>query len=231
MTLDVFREEKKYEMSIMNLEYVKSQLESCLHGDPINGMKPYLVRSLYFDSYNNIDYWDKELGANSRKKIRLRVYSPDSATAKLELKEKNGSMQRKQSLSVPKEEALELIAGNYEVLLKHDEELASYLYGKMISEMYTPRTIVEYDRIAFGTNENNIRLTIDTGIRANEGYYNIFDENLQLYPVMRSNRGVLEVKYNNFLLSYIKDVIQCVDSIETSVSKYMLARAIGMGGE
>lgn len=231
MTLDVFREEKKYEMSILGLEYVKQRMESCLHGDTYNGTKAYLVRSLYFDSYSNIDYWDKNLGANSRKKIRLRVYSPYAETAKLELKEKAGSMQRKQSLTIPRDEALELIKGNYEVLLGHGEDLASYLYGKMTSELYAPRTVVEYDRVAFGTNENNIRLTIDTGVRANEGYFNIFDENLQFYPVMKYDRGVLEVKYNNFLLSYIKDVIECVDSLETSVSKYMLARQIGMGGE
>ena len=231
MTLDVFREEKKYEMSILGLEYVKQRMESCLHGDKFNGTKPYLVRSLYFDSYCNTDYWEKDLGANYRKKIRLRVYSPDASTAKLELKEKSGSMQRKQSLTIPREEAVELINGNYEVLLEHEEELASYLYGKMTSELYTPRTVVEYDRIAFGTNENNIRLTIDTGIRANEGYFNIFDNNLQLYPVMQPDKGVLEVKYNNFLLSYIKDVIECTDSLETSVSKYMLARRVGMGGE
>ncbi len=231
MTLDVFREEKKYEMSTLGLEYVRQRLESCLHGDPFNGTKAYLVRSLYFDSYSNIDYWDKDLGANYRKKIRLRVYTPDAESAKLELKEKKGSMQRKQSLTIPREEAIELTKGNYDVLLNHEEELASYLYGKMTTELYAPRTVVEYDRVAFGTNENNIRLTIDTGIRANEGNYDIFDENLQLYPVMRLDRGVLEVKYNNFLLSYIKDVIECVDSLETSVSKYVLARGIGMGGE
>ena len=205
-------------------------MESCLHGDPFNGTKPYLVRSLYFDSYDNADYWDKDFGANYRKKIRLRVYSPQASSAKLELKEKTGAMQRKQSLTISREEALEMINGNYDILLDHDEELAGFLYTKMTSELYTPRTVVEYDRVAFGTNENNIRLTIDTGIRANEGDFNIFDENLQLYPVMSIDRGVLEVKYNNFLLSYIKDVIECVDSLETSVSKYMLARKIGMGG-
>ncbi len=37
---------------------------------------------------------------------------------------------------------------------------------------------------------------------------------------------VLEVKYNGFLLSYIKDILQEVDKTETSVSKYCLGRTI-----
>lgn len=90
--------------------------------------------------------------------------------------------------------------------------------------------LYEYDRIAFGVNENNIRLTLDTGVRSNEGSFDIFSDKLQLYPVMQSDEGMLEVKYNRFLLSYIKDVIQCVDMLETSVSKYSMSRRFGLGG-
>lgn len=229
--LDVLREEKKYKMSLAELAYVKGQLENVMHGDAFNGTKPYMVRSLYFDSASNIDFYEKEAGLNDRKKIRLRVYSPDAKKAKLELKAKSGTMQRKQSLTVTKEDAVEMIHGNYAVLLNYKDELASYLYRKMTMEVYQPRCIVEYNRIAFGTNENNIRLTLDSDIRANEGNFNIFSKQLQLYPVMELNKGVLEVKYNRFLLSYIKDIIQCADKIETSVSKYSMSRRFGLGGE
>lgn len=228
--LDVLREEKKYKMSLAELTYVKGQLENVMHGDTFNGTKPYLVRSLYFDSASDIDFYEKEAGVNDRKKIRLRVYSPYATKAKLELKAKSGTMQRKQSLTVTKEDALEMIRGNYAVLQHYNEELAEYLYRKMTMEVYQPRSVVEYDRIAFGVNENNIRLTLDSGVRANEGSFDIFSDQLQLYPVMRPDEGMLEVKYNRFLLSYIKDVIQCVDMIETSVSKYSMSRRYGLGG-
>ncbi|MGN0352650.1 MAG: polyphosphate polymerase domain-containing protein [Roseburia sp.] len=229
--LDVLREEKKYEMSLEEITYVKGQLEQLMHGDAFNGTDPYLVRSLYFDSASDIDFYEKESGVNDRKKIRLRIYTPDASKAKLELKAKSGSMQRKQSLTVSREEAKELIEGNYEVLLSHEEELAGYLYRKMTMELYQPRCVVEYDRIAFGINENNVRLTLDSGVRSNEGNFDIFSKDLQLYPVMSPTRSVLEVKYNHFLPSYIKDIIQCVDKIETSVSKYVLARRFSLGGE
>ncbi len=40
--------------------------------------------------------------------------------------------------------------------------------------------------------------------------------------------GVLEVKYNGFLLSYIKDLVSSANRSELSVSKYCLARSAGL---
>ena len=40
---------------------------------------------------------------------------------------------------------------------------------------------------------------------------------------------VLEVKYNGFLLSYIKDLLDEVHRPELSISKYCLARQLTLG--
>jgi len=37
----------------------------------------------------------------------------------------------------------------------------------------------------------------------------------------------MEVKFNGFLLSYIKDIIRSVNESELAVSKYCLSRTIG----
>ena len=39
---------------------------------------------------------------------------------------------------------------------------------------------------------------------------------------------VLEVKYNGFLLSYIKDLLDLVERSELSVSKYCLGRGVSL---
>ena len=39
---------------------------------------------------------------------------------------------------------------------------------------------------------------------------------------------VLEVKYNGFLLSYLKDLLDLVARPELSVSKYCLARSVSL---
>ena len=43
-------------------------------------------------------------------------------------------------------------------------------------------------------------------------------------PVLDPYDVVLEVKYNGFLLDYIKGIINSIDKSELSVSKYVLAR-------
>ena len=46
-------------------------------------------------------------------------------------------------------------------------------------------------------------------------------------PVMQPFGVVLEVKFNGFLLSYIKDMLLPVQKSELSVSKYCMARQVG----
>ena len=229
--LRVLRTEKKHNLTKLEASGLKSRLSAILSGDPVNGYKPYLVRSLYFDTIYNDDFYEKLAGVEKRQKIRLRVYDPNAKTAKLEIKEKQGATQLKRSLVLTREEAIRLQNCEYEVLQGKDDELAQELYYLMTTKLYRPVCIVEYDRVAFASPTNDIRITFDSDIRSNEGNFSVFDPNLQCYPVFSAKNTVLEVKYNGFLLSYIKDAIGSLDCRETAVSKYCLARRYGLGGE
>ncbi len=226
--LDVLREEKKYDISIERAEYLLSKMRQVMQGDPYNGYNKYMVRSLYFDSMNDDDFFEKDSGVEYRKKIRLRVYDPEDRHPKLEIKEKCGVNQRKRSLSLSREEGMQLIRGDYNVLLLHEEALAREIYYIMVTEGYRPKCVVDYRRRALMAPENNIRITFDSELVSNEGYYNIFDPNLCSYPVMEKDEVILEVKYNLFLLSYIRDLLQCVDTPESACSKYCRCRKYGM---
>lgn len=229
--LRVLRTEKKHNLTKLEASGLKSRLSAILSGDPVNGYKPYLVRSLYFDTIYNDDFFEKLAGVEKRQKIRLRVYDPNAKTAKLEIKEKQGATQLKRSLVLTREEAIRLQNCEYEVLKGKEDELAQELYFLMTTKLYRPVCIVEYDRVAFANPTNDIRITFDSDIRSNEGNFSVFDSNLQCYPVFSAKNTVLEVKYNGFLLSYIKDAIGSLDCRETAVSKYCLARKYGLGGE
>ena len=76
---------------------------------------------------------------------------------------------------------------------------------------------------------NDIRITFDSKITSNEGNFSIFDKEMQTYPVFPFNEMVLEVKYNGFLLSYIKDMVSSLDCEENAISKYCMARMYGLG--
>ena len=75
--------------------------------------------------------------------------------------------------------------------------------------------------------ENKIRVTFDNHIVSTESCFDLFSENLNMNPVLDPYNVVLEVKFNGFLLEYIKRMINPVNRSELSVSKYVLARQNG----
>lgn len=228
--LDVLRKEIKYTISPYTERILSTRLESIMDKDIHNNDHGYMVRSLYFDTMDNQDFFDKSDGIEYRKKIRLRIYDVNSNSAKLELKEKQNTVQRKRSLLVDRQEAMALINRNYECLLDKGN-FGKELYTIMMAEHYRPVCVVQYQRRAFICKTNDIRITLDRQLMSNEGNFNLFDEKMQLYPVDLSGNVTLEVKYNHFLLSYIKDIISITDKINTSSSKYCRSRIFGLKGE
>lgn len=223
----VLRKEKKFLLARREFYALKGQLDQVLHGDDHNGPLGYRVRSLYFDSVYDRDFNEKEEGVELRRKIRLRTYSPDSPTALLEIKQKQGDLQLKRSLRLDREDAEEMAGGNYGCLLRcsgDQRQFALECYGLMNRLCYLPKTIVEYQRMAYVARENRIRVTFDQNIVATESSLALFSPKLLMNPVLDPSAVVLEVKYNGFLLSYFQRLLNTVDRSETSVSKYCLAR-------
>ena len=226
--LQVLRKEKKFLLPIDRYYALADQLSRIMQEDGNNQGDGYTIRSLYFDTPEEKDYADKEDGVEVRRKIRLRTYGNGSEIAKLEMKQKQGDNQLKRSLTMKREDASQIIKGDYGVLLSYGSAFAAELYSLMRMLCYIPRTVVEYKRRAYVAKENAIRITFDHHIIATEGYYDIFDDAIRQYPVWDPYLVVLEVKYNGFLLGYIKDLLHDMTGSELSVSKYCLARSVGM---
>ena len=223
---EVLRQEKKYAINIADGSVLRCHLEPVMRADAHNGPQGYGIRSLYFDTPDDQDFQDKIDGLELRRKIRLRTYSPQSDFAMLEMKQKQGPYQRKRSLRLAREDAQRLCRGDYRPLQKMADPFAAECYGLMHCRCYRPRAVVEYRRQAYIARENHIRITLDSQIAATESRWDLFDARLPLYPVLDPFQLVLEVKYNGFLLSYIKDLLDLVGRPELSVSKYCLARSV-----
>ncbi len=222
----VLRNERKFFIHTVDFMAKKHRLQQILQEDPHNGLEGYCIRSLYFDTEYDSDLFDKAYGLEVRKKLRLRLYDPDGDFAILEMKQKQGEQQRKRSLRMSREDALKMIQCDYAPLLRYPEPFAAECYALMKTHCYRPRTIVEYKRMAFIARENNIRVTFDYKIQATQSSFALFDPHLLMVPVMDLSQSVLEVKYNGFLLSYIKDMLGDLEKSELSVSKYTLARQL-----
>ena len=223
---EVLRQEKKYAVNVADGAVLRRHLEPVMHADAHNGPQGYGIRSLYFDTPDDQDFQDKIDGLELRRKIRLRTYSPRSDFAMLEMKQKEGPYQRKRSLRLSREDAQRLCRGDYRPLQAYEDPFAAECYGLMHCRCYRPKAVVEYRRQAFVARENHIRITLDSRIVVTESELDLFSERLPMYPVMDPFHMVLEVKYNGFLLSYIKDLLNLVEWSELSVSKYCLARSV-----
>ena len=223
----VLRREEKYSIQWNEALLFSNKLEQLMHKDEFSKDGSYAVRSLYFDTIDDKDFFDKINEQQLRRKIRLRIYDPNDQTAKLELKQKQGVFQKKRSLTISKQDANRLIVGDISVLLGYNSDFANEIYSIMCMECYKPKTIVEYKRKAFMAKENQIRLTFDSNIRATESCFDLFNEDLLLHPVLDVNHVIFEVKYNQFMLSYISDMISSVDRRSVSSSKYCLGRSVG----
>ena len=223
---EVLRQEKKFLINQTQLYLFSRELMQVMINDPHNRGDGYPIRSLYFDSLDDRDFEEKDEGVELRRKIRLRNYGADSSFAMLEMKQKEGAMQKKRSVRLERDAAIRLTQGDYTPLLSCKEPFAQECYAVMRTWCYLPRVVVEYRRIALIARENKIRVTFDHHLIGTEANTNIFDPHLPEYPVWDQNLAVMEVKYNGFLLSYIKDLIRRCEKSELSVSKYALSRTV-----
>lgn len=225
----VLRQEHKFLITEAQFRQYSVMLSKVVHKDEHSGADGYWVRSLYFDTFGDYDYFTKMDGIDSRKKIRLRIYNTDSQFALLEMKQKQSTFQMKRSIKIKRDDAMQMCSGIYTPLLSYDDPFALECYTLMKTRGYRPKAIVQYKRVAFVACGNDTRITFDREITATESSFDIFSKKLCLYPVMDPFQTVLEVKYNGFLFSYIKDIIRQLDKCATASSKYCMARSVTLG--
>lgn len=223
--ITVFRRELKFMMRYEDALLLQKDLQQILELDGHTQASYYKVRSLYFDSINDIDFYEKISGEEKRKKIRLRIYDIKQDTAKFEIKEKNGGYQKKTSLSVSRDDAYQCIAGRYDVLGRYGAE-GERLYSMLCLGAYRPAVMIEYDRKAYIYPDFNIRVTFDKSIRSNETVFDLWNENVAFLPVLEDKFVILEVKFDGYLLESVKQVLAKYHLINISFSKYGRGRMI-----
>lgn len=219
--LKTFRHEYKYVIPYEEMLRLRQKLNLLLDIDRC--YDGYMIRSLYFDSVEDCDYYDKLNGEINRKKIRLRIYDSKGKLVKLELKSKYDIHQLKESLIIKKEDAIELIKGNYGILLNYKDELASKIYLLLMEGYYKPKVIVEYKRIAY-MGKTTTRITFDFEIKSSTNVEEFFTDNINYVENIDKKDVVLEVKFDRFLEPYISDILGNYVTRSQSVSKYVMGR-------
>lgn len=219
------RREIKYVVPLGKALRIKECLDSLLPRDGHCAGGPYSVRSLYFETVNNMDFADKLSGVGVRKKVRARIYDGDASLCKLELKEKNGDSQSKQSFLIAKEDVANLSRGDYSVLKNYfrDAKTSIKAYSIMAQGRYRPAVLIEYDRLAYKYPMYDTRITLDMNIRSSESNLDLFSQDVQYTPVLYEN-VVLEIKYSGKFMGFLSDALCQFDLTQSAYSKYCSGR-------
>ena len=219
------RHELKYLITPAELSVLRGVLKPITQFDP-NGDEnnEYMIRSLYFDTINDDALMEKIAGVGNRKKYRIRIYNFSDRVIKLECKSKYGDLISKQSVSIPRDLAEQLIAGDPEGLQRMRHPLLHDVYREMRTRLLRPAVIVDYVREAYLHPAQEVRITFDKQLRTGLYSTDLFNPNLPTYPVFDDPVEVLEVKYDEFLPAHLQTVLSGITAQRSAVSKYTWCR-------
>ena len=221
-----FRHEWKHEINYSDMVVLRQRLKAVMKPDEnaVNGK--YFIRSLYFDNISDKALREKIDGVNCREKFRIRYYNGDTSLIHLEKKSKINGLGNKQSASLSAEEAQKIVDGDLNWMADCDRPLVQELYSKMMSQGLRPKTIVDYTREPFIFSAGNVRVTLDYDIRT--GLYCTDFLNPDCITIPAGNAPIiLEVKWDEFLPSVIRDIVQLESRRTAAFSKYAACRIYG----
>ena len=192
---------------------------------PDNGR--YLIHSLYFDDYKDTSVYTTNSGLSKRFKWRIRYYGDDLDYIVLERKEKINSRCHKKSCKLTLTEYDKIISGNItDIVYDTNKELLKELAKDMLIYDYRPKVIVDYERIAYVEEITNVRITFDMKISASYELEHFLDGDYTKFYIQDTGENVLEVKFDDILPSYIRNIVESYGFNQTSFSKYYYSRKI-----
>ena len=219
-----YRVEQKYIITEDKLAYLKYKLEQVMEYDKHTEDGIYTIRSLYFDDRYDSCLESNERGDDYREKYRIRTYNNEKDKTYLEIKGKEVGYTRKDKEMLELQECVALMERKNWCFKETDGMVKKKLYLLMMTTGMQPVQIVEYDRIPFVEAKGNVRITFDKNI-VGTGETEMFLENiLPGIPLLPTGHHILEVKYDEFLPDYIKQILNEVHLQKTAFSKYYYAR-------
>ena len=221
-----YRHEWKHVLNAEDLLILRQRLRAIMASDPHAVDGKYHIRSLYFDNLDDKALREKVDGVNMREKFRIRLYNLDPSIIHLEKKSKRNGLGTKYSASLTEEEAQKIIDDDLDWMLGSDRPLVQELYCKMRYQGMRPKTIVDYTREPFIFCPGNVRVTLDYDIRTGLKCTDFLNPKAVTIPAGDAPI-LLEVKWDEFLPSIIRDAVSIPDRRVGSFSKYAQCRVYG----
>lgn len=222
-----YRREWKHPLNYSDYLTLRQRLRVVLSPDPHGGPEgKYRIRSLYFDDPRDTALFEKLDGVNRREKFRIRCYNGDPSLIRLEKKSKVDSLCSKQSALLTPEQTEKILLGRMDWAAVNSPPLVREFARKCTDKGLLPKTIVEYTREAYVFPAGNVRVTMDYDLRAGLQPRDFLRPDCPTLPAGDSSY-LLEVKYDQFLPSIVRDAVQLPGRRTSAFSKYAQCRLYG----
>jgi len=212
-----FRNELKFFMNVHTAAVLKQRVAAAMrpdsHSDGI-----YLVNNLYLDDYYDTFYNEKILNSYIRDKYRVRFYNNDLSFIRFENKHKEGELSYKVSVEMTEDEYKSIASGNFDFILNSGHPL--WQKTAMLHRLRRLRVaaVFSYIREAYIYQQGNVRITFDSNLSTGK----LIPEPYSGAPPGAG--GMMEVKFDRYLPSVIKEMLDGLPLIQTAMSKYCYSR-------
>ncbi len=236
----MLRHERKYLVPYYMLNDLRARFSGFVRPDIFTeedmfGKCQYTVRSIYFDSPDMGNYYEKLSGVMDRCKLRVRGYNElePKEMVVLEVKKKKGNRVLKHRTMIPYGKLEEVLQSGdvspYMIMRKdqteeHALDEAGRFFFHYKRKNQTPTCLITYEREAYhGKLNPGVRITFDKNIRSriNPGLPQLFAED-NLRPLFK-NHFILEVKYfEDTMPAWVKPIIYEFKLRTEALSKYVI---------
>lgn len=228
------RQEDKYVIPIYQMDELRRSVAPYVQPDnhrALQNSNIYRIRSIYLDSFELKDYWEKHSGLQMRKKLRIRGYNTLEADSEvfLEIKWKDNTFISKDRVPVKYSGLADLLAGGdlekhlpYRKDFPHAQSKASKFLFYLKRSSRVPTNLVTYTREAYiGKFNHADRITFDSNISSMmfPGLDDLYEEK-KLRPFLE-HEFVLEYKSENPVPEWFKRIIRKYNLRKQAYSKYV----------
>jgi len=220
---DDTRFEFKYRLTYFQYLKIRNAIRPYMVMDPYTSDQAssrYLVRSLYFDTYNYRCFHQKMSGDSHREKFRFRTYPYGQEYMKelrVELKIREGNISKKTSVFIPIEEYLHFM--NKRHWQSFDNPITKMFEYRLLTNHLKPIMLVEYDREGYQTRiSSNLRITFDHRVCASHSQ-NLFPEKA-FYRYLYPRAVVMEIKFKKDMPLWLESVVRGQGMQVIANSKY-----------
>jgi hypothetical protein len=126
--------------------------------------------------------------------------------------------------AIPRATLNKLLQFDYSVLDGTNSRLLKEVRYEMKNRLLRPKVIVDYIREAYTARTGNVRITFDKDLRTGLHKTNPYDEGLYTVKALDEPLYIMEVKYDEYIPSYICDIVQMNGLQRQSASKYTICR-------